>query len=107
MFFLLSYAIRLLFLVFAVSVVLHFLGYDINWHYVEDQKTACHTRLAQCQKDLIRTGVEGAQATCDWKCAVLDTHLLIQKREEPEDTPSANEIPAETREDATIQTTPL
>ncbi len=58
---------------------LPYFGYRVNLDYWEERKAACEERLQACQRDLIKTGIEGAKEKCDFKC--VDTKSLIQKIE--------------------------
>ena len=64
-----------------VSVVAYFalpyVGYEININYFNERKVACQEKLQQCQKDLIKGGIEGAREKCDIQC--VDPKLLIKK----------------------------
>ncbi len=66
-----------------VAVVTYFalpyVGYEINLDYFHARKAACQMKLEQCQKDLIKTGLEGARENCNFQC--VDTKLLIRKTE--------------------------
>lgn len=57
---------------------LPYFGYEVNLNYWNERKSVCQERLQQCQKDLIKGGLEGAKENCDWKCA--DPQLLIKKK---------------------------
>ncbi|MDQ5902080.1 MAG: hypothetical protein QG606_296 [Patescibacteria group bacterium] len=84
---------------------LKYIGYDVNWHYFDTQKKACEARLTECRQNLIKTGIEGAKETCDWKCADISPKLLIQKKEAaPENTSPEMPKPTKTPENATIET---
>ena len=102
MFSLLKHILWLIHIAAVAYFVMKYAGYDINWNYFNKRKTACEAELAQCQKDLIRTGVEGLKQTCDWKCATLDPKLFIKKKNPSE--------PVETTDQSTsgtIQTQPI
>jgi hypothetical protein len=58
---------------------LRYFGYDINWNYWEEQKAGCQEKFTQCQKDLLKTGYDGAKETCEWDC--VDPKILIKKQE--------------------------
>jgi hypothetical protein len=64
-----------------VSVVAYFalpyVGYEININYFNERKVACQEKLQQCQKDLIKGGIEGAREKCNIQC--VDPKLLIKK----------------------------
>ncbi len=57
---------------------LPYLGYEINTGYFTESKMACQEKLDQCQKDLLKKGLDGAKETCDFQC--LDPKLLIRKQ---------------------------
>jgi len=57
--------------------VLPFIGYELNLQYWQDQKGACQKELQQCQKDLIKGGLEGAKENCTITC--VDHKRLIEK----------------------------
>lgn len=59
---------------------LPYFGYEINMNYWSERKEICQEKFDQCQKDLIKNGLEGAKETCDFRC--VDTKLLIEKTEE-------------------------
>jgi len=54
-------------------------GYDVNWNYWNERKVACQELLAQCRKDLIKTGIEGARQNCEFNC--VNPELLIKKKD--------------------------
>lgn len=56
---------------------LPYVGYEINLHYWSERKVACQERLQECQKDLIKNGIEGAKENCNIQC--VDPKLLIKK----------------------------
>lgn len=58
--------------------VLPYFGYELNWNYWNEQKADCQEKLAACQKDLLKTGIEGARKTCEWNC--VDPKILIRKK---------------------------
>lgn len=66
--------------------VLPYAGYQVNLNYWKESRAACEERLQACQRDLIKTGLEGAKEKCDWKC--MDTRSLIQKIDRPAYQPS-------------------
>ena len=45
--------------------VLPYFGYTVNTGYFHESKDSCQEKLAQCQKDLIKSGLDGAKETCD------------------------------------------
>lgn len=57
--------------------VLPYFGYEINTNYWNERKVACQEKLQQCQKDLIKSGIEGAKEKCNIQC--VDPKLLIKK----------------------------
>lgn len=57
--------------------VLPYVGYEINLNYWNERKVACQEKLQQCQKDLIKSGLEGAKDKCSIQC--VDPTLLIKK----------------------------
>lgn len=59
---------------------LPYFGYAINTNYWDERKAACQEKLNQCQKDLIKSGLEGARDKCDIQC--VDPKLLIHKTKE-------------------------
>lgn len=65
-----------------VYIALPYVGYEVNWNYWNESKIACQTRLESCQRDLIKSGLEGAKEKCNFKC--VDTRSLIQKKEKSE-----------------------
>ncbi|MBP6975655.1 MAG: hypothetical protein KBB51_02375 [Candidatus Moranbacteria bacterium] len=89
MFSLLKHLLWLIHIGAVLYFVMTYFNYDINWHYFDTQKKACEERLAECRRDLIKTGIEGAKKNCDWKCADISPKLLIHKKE----VPSQEEIP--------------
>lgn len=68
-----------------VVVVLYFalpyFGYEVNINYFNERKAVCQEKLAQCRKDLISSGIQGAKEKCDFQC--VDPKLLINKSEKP------------------------
>ncbi|MEI9967017.1 MAG: hypothetical protein WDN67_05360 [Candidatus Moraniibacteriota bacterium] len=58
-------------------VVLHFFGYNMNWHYFDQSKAVCEEYLSACRKELIQNGVNGAKENCEFQC--IDPRFLIQK----------------------------
>lgn len=58
---------------------LPYFGYRVNLDYWQERKAACEARLQACQRDLIKTGIEGAREKCDFKC--VDAKSLIEKIE--------------------------
>ncbi|MGK2848854.1 MAG: hypothetical protein ACSLEX_02180 [Minisyncoccota bacterium] len=57
---------------------LPYFGYEINTRYFEASKSTCQEHLTQCQKDLLKTGLDGAKETCDFQC--VNPKFLIQKK---------------------------
>ncbi len=60
--------------------VLPYAGYEINLNYWSERKVACQEKLKECQKDLIKNGIEGAKENCNIQC--VDPKLLIKKTKE-------------------------
>jgi len=58
---------------------LPYFGYAINTNYWNERKVVCQEKLDQCQKDLIKGGIEGARKNCNIQC--VDPKLLIKKNE--------------------------
>lgn len=58
---------------------LQYFGYEVNRDYWNDSRAICEEKLNQCRKDIVKSGIEGAKETCDWKC--VDPKLLIRKPE--------------------------
>ncbi len=58
-------------------VMQHF-GYEVNWRYYDERKIVCQEKLQQCQKDIIKTGLQGARETCNFQC--VDPSILIRKK---------------------------
>lgn len=56
---------------------LPYFGYAINVNYWNERKAVCREKLDQCQKDLIKNGLEGAKEKCNIQC--VDSSLLIKK----------------------------
>lgn len=56
--------------------VLGYFGYHVNLDYFKASKEACQQELLQCQKDLVKTGVEGAKEKCHIEC--IDPKLIIK-----------------------------
>lgn len=81
MFSLLKHLLWLIHIGAVAYFVMTYFGYDINRHYFDTQKKACEDRLAECRRDFIRTGIEGAREKCDWKCADMSPKLLIRRKE--------------------------
>jgi len=104
MFSLLKHLLWLLHIGAIAYFAMTYFGYDINWHYFDTQKKACEERLAECRHDLIKTGIDGARETCDWKCANISPKLLIQKKEvQKEKSPSETPVVRETPNNDTIE----
>jgi hypothetical protein len=59
--------------------VLPYFGYEINTNYFNESQAACQEKLSQCQKDLIKSGLEGAKEKCDFQC-LNPAKLLIKKK---------------------------
>lgn len=60
--------------------VLPYFGYEVNMNYFQERKDVCKETIDQCQKDLIKNGVNGAKESCNFKC--VDSKLLIQKKDQ-------------------------
>lgn len=60
-----------------VYFALPYVGYRVNLDYWEERRAACEERFQACQRDLIKTGLEGAKEKCDFNC--VDTKSLIEK----------------------------
>lgn len=75
--------LRLAIFVAGVATLTHFglryFGYDINWNYWEERQADCRKKFEQCRSDVIRTGIDGAKAACEWNC--VDPKLLIKKQD--------------------------
>ncbi len=56
--------------------VMGYFGYEVNLDYFKESKDACQAELLQCQKDLVKTGVEGAREKCHIEC--IDPGLIIK-----------------------------
>lgn len=65
------------------SFALPYFGYAINTNYWSENRSACQEKLNQCQRDLLKTGLNGAKKTCDWKC--VDPSLIIKKQDGKDD----------------------
>ena len=59
---------------------LPYFGYAINLDYFNERKVACQEKLQQCQKDLVKNGLNGAKENCNAQC--VDPKLLIEKTTE-------------------------
>jgi type VI protein secretion system component VasF len=59
--------------------VLGYFGYQVNLDYFQASKDACQKELLQCQKDLVKSGVEGAREKCHIEC--IDPSLIIKREE--------------------------
>lgn len=57
---------------------LPYFGYDINLNYWNERRDACQEKLAQCRKNLLMGGLEGAKEQCDFQC--INPKLLIEKK---------------------------
>ena len=57
--------------------VLGFFGYTINLEYFRASKDACRQELIQCQKDIIKGGIDGAKENCRIGC--IDPKLIIKR----------------------------
>ncbi len=76
MFTLIRFAIWLVGFVVVSYFVLGYFGYQINVEYFRESRDACQQELLQCQKDLLKSGVEGAKEKCHIEC--IDTGLIIK-----------------------------
>lgn len=56
---------------------LPYFGYALNTNYWEERKAICQDKLQQCQKDLVKNGLNGAKENCNIQC--VDPKLLIKK----------------------------
>jgi hypothetical protein len=65
------------------SFALPYFGYALNMNYWTESKSVCQEKLNQCQRDVIKTGLNGAKETCDWKC--VDPSLIIKKHDGKDD----------------------
>lgn len=77
MFTLIRFAIWLVGFSVVTYFVMSYFGYQVNLEYFQVSKEACQQELLQCQKDLIKTGVEGAKEKCHIEC--IDPSLIIRK----------------------------
>lgn len=59
--------------------VLGYFGYQVNLEYFQASKEACQQELLQCQKDLVKTGVEGVREKCHIEC--IDANLIIKREQ--------------------------
>lgn len=57
--------------------VMGYFGYEVNLEYFQESKALCRQELLQCQKDLLKTGVEGAKEKCHIEC--IDPELIIKR----------------------------
>jgi hypothetical protein len=57
--------------------LLPYIGYELNLNYWSERKMVCQEKLQECQKDLIKGGIEGAKENCNIQC--VDPKLLIKK----------------------------
>jgi uncharacterized membrane protein len=78
MFHLLRFIIWLAGVLVVVHFVLGYFGYEINYHYFDQNKSQCQEELKSCQRNLIRQGLDNAK--CDFQC--IDPKLIIKKKEE-------------------------
>lgn len=58
------------------SFALNYFGYEINKNYFTERKNECQQKLKDCQKELLRQGIDNAQ--CDFSC--VDPKLIINKK---------------------------
>lgn len=59
--------------------VLPYFGYEMNTNYLNESKAVCQQKIEQCQKNLIKSGLDGVKEKCDFWC--IDPKLLIKKLE--------------------------
>lgn len=57
--------------------VLGYFGYRINLEYFKQSKDTCQQEILQCQKDLVKNGVEGVKENCRIEC--IDPKLIIKE----------------------------
>lgn len=57
--------------------ILPYIGYEVNTNYFNESRAICQEKINQCQKDLIKSGLEGAKENCDFWC--VDPKLIIKK----------------------------
>ncbi len=79
MFTLIRFAIWLVGLAVVTYFVMGYFGYQVNLEYFQASKEACQQELLQCQKDLVKTGVEGVREKCHIEC--IDPALIIKREE--------------------------
>lgn len=72
---------------------LPYVGYRVNLNYWEERKVVCQERIEACQRDLIKSGIEGAKEKCDFRC--VDTKSLIEKIERK---PATDQSPEKNQE---------
>lgn len=74
--------LKLIIWIAGVGVIVYFalpyFGYEVNLNYWNERKADCQEKLNQCQKDLIKSGLEGAKEKCDFQC--IDPSILIKKK---------------------------
>jgi hypothetical protein len=75
--------LRLVIWLCGVAVVAYFVlgyfGYQVNLDYFKASKDSCQQELLKCQKELVKTGVEGAKEKCEFQC--IDPKILIHKEQ--------------------------
>lgn len=59
--------------------VMGFFGYTINLAYFQASKNTCRKELLQCQKEIIKGGIEGAKENCHIEC--IDPKLIVKRSE--------------------------
>lgn len=59
---------------------LPYFGYEVNTSYFQERREICKETAEQCQKELIKNGLNGAKESCTLGC--IDSKLLIQKKEQ-------------------------
>lgn len=79
MFTIIRFAIWLTGLAVVSYFVMGYFGYRVNLDYFAASKESCQQELLQCQKDLVKTGVEGAREKCHIEC--IDPTLIIKHEE--------------------------
>lgn len=89
--------IRLVIWIAGVAVITYFalpyFGYEVNLHYWNERKAVCQEKIEACQRDLIKSGIEGVKEKCNFAC--VETKSLIRKIERPssESQPGENMSP--------------
>jgi len=74
--------IKLIVWLAGVAVIAYFalpyFGYAINTDYFSESQASCREKFDQCQKNLVKGGLEGVKEKCEWQC--IDPKLLIKKQ---------------------------